>query len=113
MNTNDKVEIRGASLPANNGVFSITYISDNSYSYTMGSTPGSSPTGTITSTFVALEGLTVAGVISTSRVYSSDQPVVGWARKSSASPYYKTGPLSGSVDSTDGYNNTAVLTPDE
>ena len=113
MLTNDKVEIRGASLAANNGVFSITYISDNSYSYTMGSSPGSSPTGTITCTFVALEGLTVAGVISTSRVYSSDQPVVGWARKSSASPFYKTGPLSGAVDSTDGYNNTAVLTADE
>lgn len=111
--TNDKTEIRGASLAANNGVFSVTYISDNSYSYTMASTPGSSPTGTITSTFVALSGLTTAGVISTSRVYSSDQPVTGWARKSSSSPYYKTGPLSGAVDSTDGYNNTAVLTADE
>ena len=113
MATNDKVEIRGASLAANNGVFSITYISANSYSYTMGSTPGSSPTGTITSTFVALSGLTSSGVISTSRVYSSNQPVIGWARKSSASPYYKTGPLSGTVDSNDGYNNTAVLTADE
>ena len=113
MATNDKVEIRGASLPANNGVFSITYISTSSYSYTMGSTPGSSPTGTITSTFVALEGLTVAGVLSTSRVYSTDQPVTGWARKSSSSPYYKTGPLSGVVDSADGYNNTAVLILDE
>ena len=113
MATNDKTEIRGASLAANNGVFQITVTGVNTYTYTMGSTPGSSPTGTITSTFVALEGLTVAGVISTSRVYPTDQPVVGWARKSSASPYYKTGPLSGTVDSADGYNNTAVLILDE
>lgn len=114
MTTNDKVFIAGAEYDANVGVHTITYISDNSYSYTMGSSPGDgSVGGTITATFVALSGLTTAGVLSTSRVYSSDQPVTGWARKSSASPYYKSGPLSGSVDSTDGYNNTAVLTIDE
>lgn len=114
MTTNDKVLISGGSLAANKGVFQITYISDNSYSYTMSSTPGSSPTGTITSTFVALNGLTdINGEISTSRVYSTDQPVTGWARKSSGTPYYKTGPLGGAVDSADGYNNTAVLTADE
>lgn len=113
MATNDKVEIRGASLAVNNGVQSITKINDNSYSYTLTSAPGSSPTGTITSTFVALFGLTVSGVISTSRVYPTDQPVIGWARKGSSAPYYKTGPLSGSVDSADGYNNTAVLILDE
>ena len=73
----------------------------------------SSVTGTITSTFVALSGLTASGVVSTSRVYPTDQPVIGWARKSSSSPYYKTGPLSGSVDSADGYSNTAVLILDE
>jgi hypothetical protein len=113
MDTNDKVEIRGASHSENNGVFSITKVNDNSYTYTMDSAPGSSPTGTITCTFVALAGTTTSGVLSTSRVYSADQPVVGWARKSSSSPYYKTGPLSGSVDNADGYSNTAVLTADE
>jgi hypothetical protein len=80
----------------------------------MGSTPGASPTGTITSTFVALYGLTDSnGVKSTSRVYSSDQPITGWARKSSASPYYKEGAISGSVDSADGLTATAVLVADE
>lgn len=114
MATNDKVLIEGGSLAANKGVHQITVSDVDTYTYTMSSTPGSSPTGTITSTFVALAGLTdVNGEISTSRVYSSDQPVTGWARKSSASPYYKTGPLGGVVDSADGYNNTAVLTPDE
>jgi hypothetical protein len=114
MATNDKVLISGAGYDANNGVHQITRNDDGEYEYTMGSSPGDgSVSGTIICTFVALEGLTVAGVVSTSRVYSTDQPVTGWARKSSASPYYKTGPLSGAVDSTDGYNNTAVLTADE
>lgn len=114
MATNDKVLILGASLEENNGVFQITKINDNSYSYTMSSSPGSSPSGTITATFVALEGLTNAsGVISTSRVYSSDQPVDGWARKASASPYYKPGPISETVDSTDGMTTTAILIGDE
>jgi hypothetical protein len=114
MASNDYVFIDGASLAANNGVFQITKINDNSYSYTMASTPGSSPTGTITSTFVALYGLTDSnGEKSTSRVYSSSQPVVGWARKSSSSPFYKEGAISGSVDSTDGLQATAVLVADE
>lgn len=113
MVTNDHVLIEGASLQANNGVHQITKISDNSYSYTMSSSPGSSPTGTITATFVALYGVTSGGVVSTSRVYSSDQPVTGWARKASGSPLYKPGPIVGPVDSTDGLNATAVMIVDE
>jgi hypothetical protein len=113
MATNDHVLIEGASLLANNGVHQITKISDNSYSYTMSSSPGSSPTGTITATFVALYGTTSGGVVSTSRVYSSDQPVTGWARKASGTPYYKPGPIVGPVDSTDGLNATAVMIVDE
>jgi hypothetical protein len=117
MATNDYVQIYGGTVPANEGVFQITLDGvdpTNKYSYTMGSTPGASPTGTITSTFVALYGLTDSnGVKSTSRVYSSDQPITGWARKSSASPYYKEGAISGSVDSADGLTATAVLVADE
>lgn len=114
MASNDYVDIKGASHIQNNGVHQITYINANSYSYVMTSAPGSSPTGTITSTFVALYGLSSAlGVVSTSRVYSSNQPVEGWARKSSSTPYYKTGPISDEVDSTDGMTVTAVLIADE
>ena len=117
MANGDKIQIKGASLGANNGVFSITLdgsTPDDKYSYTMGSTPGSSPTGTIKATFVALAGLTNGdGEISTSRVYSSDQPVQGWGRKSTSSPLFQTGVLSGSVSSTSGYDKTAVLVLDE
>lgn len=114
MATNDYVLIEGASLQANNGVFQITVTDSNTYTYTMSSTPGSSPTGTITATFVALYGLTDAqGVKSTSRVYSGDQPVDGWARKSSSSPLYRQGPISETIDATDGMVTTAILITDE
>lgn len=115
MATNDYVYIEGGTLVANEGVFQITYINANSYSYTMGSTPGSSPTGTITSTFVALTGLSdVNGVVSTSRVYTVDQPISGWARNTvGGSPYYKEGPVTGTVDASDGLISTAVLVSDE
>lgn len=114
MATNDYVQIYGGDVAANEGVWQITKINDNSYSYTMASSPGSSPTGTIIATFVALFGLTdINGVKSTSRVYATDQPVVGWARKSTTSPLYKEGALSGDVDAADGFNGTAVLVSDE
>lgn len=114
MLTGDKVQITGASHWQNNGVFSITKIDSGSYSYTLPEAPGSSPTGTIKCSFVYLEGLTdVNGEISMTRVVSSDQAVMGWARKSSGAPYYKEGPLSGTVDDATGGTFTAILSPDE
>jgi len=114
MLTNDKVVISGASLNPNNGVFTITRIDDNSYSYTMGSAPGSSPTGTIKCSFVFLEGTTDgSGEISMSRAIGAEQDVIGWARKSSSSPYFKEGPISGTVVTTGNTTLTAILSPDE
>jgi hypothetical protein len=114
MLTNDKVLIKGASLYQNNGVFTITVTGANSYTYTMASAPVSNPTGTNQATFVALSGTTdVNGQISMSRVFSIDQPVSGWARKSSSSPYYKTGQVAGLIDSTTGANLSALLISDE
>jgi len=114
MATGDYVQISGASLAANNGVFQITVTGAGTYTYTMGSSPGSSPTGTIKATFVALYGLTdVNGEISTSRVYASAQPVTGWTRKSTSSPFYKEGILTGSVSNTAGLTLTGVMVSDE
>lgn len=114
MATSDKVVISGASLEENNGIFTITKIDANSYSYTMGSSPGSSPTGTIKSTFVVLSGLTdVSGNITMSRVFPSNQPISGWARKSTATPFYKTGTIGGSVNSATGYSANLILILDE
>lgn len=115
MASNDKVVISGASLQANNGIFTITVTNTNTYTYTMGSSPGSSPTGTIKATYVLLDDVTdVNGDAPTvSRVFSADQPVTGWARKSSSAPYYKTGPIVGTVDSGTGASLSAVLIADQ
>lgn len=114
MATGDKVNIEGASLTANNGCFQITVTGTDTYTYTMASSPGSSPTGTITSTFVALYGTTdVNGEISMSRVFPTDQPVIGWARKASSAPYYKSGIVSGTISSSTGLNSTVVMILDQ
>lgn len=114
MATNDKVQITGASLTANNGIFQITKVSDDSYTYTMSSTPGSNPTGTIKANFIFLDGTTdTNGEISMSRAIGANQTVTGWARKSSGSPYYKQGPLSGEVVTTGNSTFTAILSTDE
>lgn len=113
MATNDKVRIKGASHLANNGVFQITVTNANTYTYTMGSAPGSNPTGTIKATFVVLDGLTDAsGNITMSRVFSSDQPITGRVRKSSGSPLYRTGAVSGTVDSGTGFSTTVQMIAD-
>ena len=114
MLTNDKVVISGASLAVNNGVWTITKTTDDAYTYTMGSSPGSNPTGTIKCSFVFLEGETDgSGELSMSRAIGANQTVIGWVRKSSGSPYYKEGPLGGTVSSSGDSTFTAVLSPDE
>jgi hypothetical protein len=112
MATNDYVQIADANQIEYNGVKQITKIDANSYSFTVSGTPTTPATGTIKATFVALYGLTdVNGLVSTTRVYGTDQPVVGWIRKTS-SPYYKEGTLVGSVTSASGFDSTAVLVSD-
>lgn len=48
MSTGDYVAVAGASLTQNNGIFQITYVNTTTYTYTMSSSPGANPTGTIT-----------------------------------------------------------------
>lgn len=104
-------------VPANNGVYVVTVTDANTYTYTMSTAPDSSPTGTITSTFLFLEGVSdaVTGIISMTRAVGASQSVSGWARKSSSadSPRYKQGPLAGTVSSTTGASFLAVMIPDE
>jgi len=114
MDTNDYVLIRGAEQQEYNLVAQITVIDVDSYSYTVSGTPTTPATGTITATFVALYGTTdINGEVSTSRVYSTAQPVTGYSRKNSSSPYYKQGSLSGTISTTTGFNSNAVMTDDE
>lgn len=117
LESGDKVELRGITDKVeDNGVIdSISVINANSYSYTTTDSGSTNYTGSITSTFVALRGTSdSSGILSSSaKVYPSDQPVTGWARKSSTSPYYKTGPINGVIDDALGFNSTAILILDE
>jgi hypothetical protein len=54
----------------------------------------------------------VDGEVSTSYSYSGDQAVKGWVRKSSSSPYYQQGVISGTI-TTNGFVATVVLVSDE
>lgn len=111
--TGDKVVIRGANQPEYNGVFTITYISADSYSYTVSGTPDTPATGTITATGAILEGVTVLGVIQATRSFSVDQNVRGTARKTTSVPYYKISDFTDVVDSVDGLTKTVQLIYDQ
>jgi len=115
LNTGDYVVIRGATPDVYNGQYSITVTGVNEYTYTTNQTIGSSPaTGTITSTFLIISGLTDgSGYISNSRVYDVNQPFKGWIRKSTTSPYYRQGNLTDTVNSANGYNAVVLLSKDE
>ncbi len=114
MATNDKVVIRNANQNEYNGIHQITYIDANSYSYSVSGSPATPATGTILCSFVALEGLTDAsGNITTSRVYSSSQPIKGKVRKSTSAPYYVTGGIGGTVNNTTGFSAGIQLISDD
>jgi hypothetical protein len=118
MVTGDKVLIKFVSdtgkVAANEGVFTITKTNNDYYSYTMASSPGSSPTGTIKATYVLLSGTTdTDGNISMSRTFSTNQPVTGWARKSTSAPYYKQGAVNGTVTTGSGVALSAILVADD
>lgn len=97
-----------------NGVFTISNVSENYYEYTMATAPSANAIGTIKATFAFISGLTNAvGVISTSKVVNVDQPISGWVRKSSSSPYYQQGAISGTVTASSGFSANIQLARDE
>lgn len=53
------------------------------------------------------------GEISDTRSYASNQPVTGWVRKGSGTPYYKQGNITGTVDSGTGLTVTVQMVLDE
>ena len=116
MNTGDYVIIEGVTNDDDyNGVFQITKVNDNQYTYTTSETLDASPaTGSITATFALISGTTDAnGQISDIRSLSADQPIAGWVRKASSAPYYQQGVISGTVSSSSGLSVTVQLARDE
>lgn len=116
LSNGDEVVIRGANQNEYIGVHTISNVTTNTYDYTIVGTPTTPATGTIKSTFVLLSGLTdINGEISTSRTYTVNTPIStnSKARKSTGSPYYKTGDIVGTVDKDNGANITVVMLSDE
>lgn len=111
----DKILIRGASPDPYNQIQTITTTTDGlSYNYEMLSKPGVDATGTITSTAVILDAATSGtGIIEeTGFNFVSDQPISGRVRRSTTSPLYKTGKLTGTITSA-GLQLTTLLVSDE
>lgn len=109
----DFVVISGCDKDPVNGVKEVQGADTDEYGFLLTGDPGTLG-GTIKSTAVPLYGLTdVNGEIEDSRVYSSDQNVTGWARKGSSSPFYKTAPITETVDKDNGLSTTAILILDE
>jgi hypothetical protein len=110
-----KVVIRGSDDTIYNGVFVISVNDANEYEYTMDSTPASgTATGTIIASGVHIEGLTdSSGNISDQRAITLDQPLVGVARKSTASPRFKSFPLAATCDNSTGSTTNIQMIIDE
>lgn len=113
--TGAKVNIQGVNLEIEyTGVQTITVTGVNEYTYVMAGSPSSPASTPINSTEVILSGLSdVNGEITASRTYSADQKYRGFARKSDATPFYKTANISGTLDKDLGESIQAQLISDE
>ena len=111
--TNDYLKISGCDQPEYNQAFQATVTGLTTLTVTVSGTPASG-SGTMVGTWVIINNVTDgSGNISASYTYSASQPISGWARLASgAGPYYKTAPISGTVDSTSGLSVTVQLIPD-
>lgn len=106
----------GASTTLNNAVTVRVTVQDsdgtliqNARVYLVADTGGSLSAGTeILSNLSNASGV----VEDTSFNYTSDQPVTGRVRKSSTSPYYKTAPLTGTIN-INGFQTIAIMLLDE
>lgn len=113
LSTNQWVEIEGCTETDYNGIWQITKIDDDSYSYQIITTPSSPATGSPKSTAIIINGQTDgSGQISDTRSYTADQGYDGKALKGSWSPVYKEGSISGTLDKDTGASLTVLLVPD-
>jgi hypothetical protein len=117
--TSDQVNITGITDKVeDNGVHTITVTGTTTYTYTTTNSGSTNYTGTKKATFVFLKGVAdspggTGNEISMTRSISADQPVIGWARKSTSAPYYKEGAISGTVSSSGNTTFSPVLISDD
>ena len=114
LSTDQYVVIRDAVPNEYNKVAQITRTDDDTYTYAVDSGATSPATGSPVASAVIISGLTNgSGVASDTRTFSSNQPFKGWARKSSAQPFYQNGAITGIISSTDGFTASIALLSDE
>ena len=113
LSTDQWVEIAGCTQTEYNGIWQITKIDDNSYSYTFPGSGTSPATGTPISTALIINGETNAlGQITDSRSYTADQGYSGKALKGSWEPVYQEASITGTLDKDNGASLTVSLVPD-
>ena len=111
--TGQKVEIKGAVQNEYNRIKTVTYIDDDSYSYTVLGSPTTPATGTIKATAIIIDGVTDSnGEISDSRTLSADQDVIGKAQKGSTPPVYKPQNIDTTINSGNGVTISLLLIED-
>jgi len=112
--TNDWVSIKGANQAEYNGTAQITRTDNDHYTYAVSGTPATPATGSITSTFNPISGVTdgSGNISNSSYTFSSDQLVTGRVRKATAGTLYKTSPISGTIDTDTGFSATILMIPD-
>jgi len=114
LSNGDKIVIRGVDQSEYYGIHTVSNVTTNTYDYIVSGSPTTPATGTITSTYVLISALTdVLGVVQGSKTFATNQPIGGNVRKSSASPYYKTGAIVGSINKDTGLDLTITLLSDE
>lgn len=108
-----KVMIKGAVQQDYNGVYVLTVVDANSYTYTVANAPATPATGTIKATGVVIDGVTdVSGVVSDTRSHAANQPITGRVRRATTGTLYKTSPISGVINSLTGFSTTVQMIPD-
>lgn len=114
LSTGQYIVISEADQNEYNGVHQITVTTANSYTFTVTGTPVTPATGSPRATVAIVYGVTDAnGEISDSRTFASDQEITGWVRKSSATPLYKTAPLTGTINSANGATLVGIMIEDQ
>jgi len=108
MNTNEYIKLAGITNAEedNSGAFQITITDADTYTYTSNGSGTLTYTGDMRATGATIYGTTDAsGNISSSRTYSSNQPITGYARKSDDGVnYFKA------IELDDTVNNSTGLT---
>ena len=109
----DWVRIRGCTQSEYNIVAQITYIGIDNYSYQLkfatSSPAGDSPNST---TVLFNHESDSNGVVSEQRSWTLDQPVIGRVRQATNYPYYKTTPITETINKTIGLNINVLLIKD-